>query len=76
MRTSPDLGNTSLGQLLERQELLRGSLAASRASEGLRPGQVLAGPAFNATARHPVVLVPGVIASALEVWQSRPCAEG
>ena len=38
-----------------------------------RPGQTLA--AEGRRKRFPVVFIPGVISSGLEVWKAKPCAE-
>eukprot|EP00742_Colponemidia_sp_Colp-10_P010923 GILJ01012059.1.p1 GENE.GILJ01012059.1~~GILJ01012059.1.p1 ORF type:complete len:787 (-),score=104.22 GILJ01012059.1:262-2622(-) len=36
-----------------------------------RPGKLLA--SKNMTVKYPVVMIPGIISSALEVWQNSPC---
>lgn len=46
---------------------------AHLSSEDIRPGRELAKQGLKA--KHPVIFIPGVISTGLEVWQGRPCAE-
>lgn len=39
-----------------------------------RPGERLS--AFGLRAHHPIVIVPGIISTGLELWQTKPCADG
>lgn len=63
-------------RLLTLTRIVRGvsSWTSPNATVSLRVGEVLA-QQYNFSAKHPVVFFPGVVSTALELWQGHPCAQ-
>ena len=68
-------GTQSTSELLQLQQLLDFTPANTSKIYGNidRPGLELAAQGF--TPKHPVIMIPGIVTTGLELWQGEPCAK-
>jgi len=67
------LAQASPEQLMSQLRDLMDFTPRQPAEQELRPGQRLARDGFRW--KHPVVLVPGIVTTGLELWEGEPCAK-